>query len=258
MTVQHLYKYGTINEYSEGLFTTPSVWFSPPTQLNDPFECRPYFTFEDNIEEDNRDQIIETLKRGLRRRNPASGNEHITALATSIYLEGRRKNPETWECFGNHLRQGLTNNIGLYCLSSKPNDILMWSHYGSGHSGFCLKFEATDNTPFFGRAQKVQYSEDFPIIGFNTPIDKQVDLVLLTKFQGWSYEREWRIIDHDSGPGLKEYPSELLTGVIFGIKMTPENKNKIRDWIIRSSRDVIFYQAELNEKKFAIEIQQTE
>ena len=50
----------------------------------------------------------------------------------------------------------------------------------------------------------------------------------------------------------------MLTGVIFGIKMTPENKNKIRDWIIRSSRDVIFYQAELNEKKFAIEIQQTE
>ena len=34
MTVQYLYKYGTINEYSEGLFTTPSVWFSPPIQLN--------------------------------------------------------------------------------------------------------------------------------------------------------------------------------------------------------------------------------
>ena len=254
MTVQHLYKYGTINEYSECLFTIPSVWFSPPIQLNDPFECRPYFTFEGN-----RDQIIEALKRVLRQHNPASGNDEITAIATSIYLEGRHKSPETWEELRNHLLQYLTNNIGLYCLSSKPNDILMWSHYGSGHSGFCLKFEATDNTPFFGGAQEVQYSKDFPSIDyFNTPKNEQVDLVLLTKFQGWSYEREWRIIDHDSGPGLKEYPSELLTGVIFGIKMTPENKNKIRDWITRSGRDVIFYQAELNEKKFAIEIQQTE
>ena len=252
MTVQHLYKYGTINEYSKCLFSTPSVWFSPPTQLNDPFECRPYFTFEGN-----RDQIIETLKRGLRRRYPASGNDDITATATSIYLEGRHRNPEIWEGLRNHLLQYLTNNIGLYCLSSIPNDILMWSHYGCGHSGFCLKFEAADDTPFFGRAQKVQYSRDFPIIDFNTPIDKQVDLVLLTKYLGWCYEKEWRIIDHETGPGLKEYPSELLAGVIFGIKMPPENKNKIRDWINHGGRDVIFYQANLNEKKYAIEIQET-
>lgn len=253
MTVQHLYKYGNINEYSERLFTTPVVWFSPPSQLNDPFECRPYFTFEGN-----KDQIVEALKRVLRRYNPESGNDDITAIAASIYLERRHERPEIWGELRHHLLQHLTNNIGLYCLSSKPDDILMWSHYGSGHSGFCLKFEATANTPFFGVAQKVQYSKDFPSVDyFNTPKNEQVDRVLLTKFQGWSYEREWRIIDHDSGPGLKEYPSELLTGVIFGIKMPAEDKIKIRDWINRGGRDVSFYQAVLNEKKFAIEIQQT-
>lgn len=253
MTDQHLYKYGTINEYSKSLFATPSVWFSPPSQLNDPFECQPYFTFEGN-----RDQIIEALKHVLRHHKPASGNDEITAIATSIYLEGRHSRPETWEGLRNHLLQYLANNVGLYCLSSKPNDILMWSHYGSGHSGFCLKFEATADTPFFGRAQEVRYSKNFPNIDyFNTPKDEQIDLVFLTKFQGWSYEKEWRIIDHESGPGLKEYPSELLTGVIFGIKMPQENKNKIRDWINHSGRDVIFYQAKLNEKKFAIALQQT-
>ena len=254
MTVQYLYKYGTINEYSEGLFTTPSVWFSPPSQLNDPFECRPYFTFEGN-----REQIMEALIRQLRLRYPASGDDQIIAMASSLYFEGRHRDPERLEELRKDLLQRLANNIGLYCLSSKPNDILMWSHYGSGHSGFCLKFEATANTPFFGNAQKVRYSENFPNIDyFNTPIDEQVDFVFLTKFLGWSYEEEWRIIDNENGPGLKKYPTELLTGVIFGIKMLQENKNKIRDWINRSGRDVSFYQAELNEKKFAIEIQQTE
>ena len=251
MTVQHLYKYGAINEYSECLFVTPSVWFSPPSQLNDPFECRPYFTFGDD-----RTQNIETLKRGLRRRYPASGDDHITAMATSIHLESRSRNPETWEeGLRNHFRQRLPNAVALYCLSSKPDDILMWSHYGSGHSGFCLKFEATTYTPFFGRAQEVQYSEDLPIVDvFNTPINEQIDLVFLTKFSGWSYEEEWRIIDHDTGPGLKEYPSELLTGVIFGTKMPQKDKNRIRDWINHGGREIIFYQAELDEKKFAIEI----
>lgn len=253
MTVQYLYKYGSIDEYSEFLFTTPSVWFSPPVQLNDPFECRPYFTFEGN-----REQIIEAIIRQLRQRFPASGDDQIIAMATSLYLEDRHRDPEKSEELRKNLLQNFANNIGLYCLSSKPDDILMWSHYGSGHSGFCLKFEATANTPFFGNAQKVRYSESFPNIDFfNTPIDEQVNLVFLTKFLGWSYEEEWRIIDNATGPGLKEYPSELLTGVIFGIKMSRENKNKIRDWINRSGRDVIFYQAELNEKKFAIEIQQT-
>ena len=253
MTVQYLYKYGAINEYSECLFAAPSVWFSPPSQLNDPFECRPYFTFKGN-----RDQIIETLKRGLRRRYPESGDDEITAQAVSYYLGGRYRNPETWEELRNHSIQHLANNIGLYCLSSKPDDILMWSHYGSGHSGFCLKFKATAYTPFFGRAQEVQYSEDLPIVDVsNTPINEQIDLIFLTKFSGWSYEEEWRIIDHETGPGLKEYPSELLTGVIFGIKMPKEDKNRIRDWINHGGREVIFYQAELNEKKFAIEIKRT-
>ena len=178
MTVQHLYKYGTINEYSERLFTTPSVWFSPPIQLNDPFECRPYFTFEGN-----REQIMEALIRQLRLRYPASGDDQIIAMASSLYLEGRHRDPERAEELRKTLLQGFASNIGLYCLSSKPNDILMWSHYGSGPSGFCLKFEATANTPFFGNAQKVRYSENYPNVDyFNTPIDEQIDFVFLTKF----------------------------------------------------------------------------
>ena len=256
MTVQHLYKYRTIDEYSECLLTTSSVWFSPPAQLNDPFECRPFITFEGN-----REQFIEKISHLLRQQFPAHGNDQIRAMAASYYLDflkGSHRNTDVWAAeIRNHLHRRLANNIGLYCLSAKSNDILMWSHYGSDHSGFCLKFDATDNTPFFGRAQKVQYSENYPEIDyFNTPEDKQIDLVLLTKFLGWSYEEEWRIIDHDDGPGLKKYPPELLTGVIFGIKMTPDDKNKIRDWIARSGRDVIYYQAELNEKKFAVEILQ--
>ena len=218
MMGQHLYKYGTINEYSESLFATPSVWFSAPSQLNDPFECRPYFTFEGN-----REQIMEALIRQLRLRNPASGDDQIIAMASSLYLEGRHRDPERTEELRKTLLQRFANNVGLYCLSSRPNDILMWSHYGSGHSGFCLKFEATANTPFFGNAQKVRYSENFPNVDFfNMPIDEQVNLVFLTKFLGWSYEEEWRIIDNHTGPGLKKYPLELLTGVIFGIKMTQE------------------------------------
>ena len=250
MTIQRLYKYGSLGEHSEALFSTPTVWFSPPSQLNDPFECRPWFTFDGS-----RDQIIEVLKRELRRQRPEIGEHDITATAISIYLEGRHRNPATWEGLRRDVISTLGNRIGLYCLSAKPDSILMWSHYGRDHTGYCLEFEATDHTPFFGAAQQVRYSEDFPVVDFfNTPNEEQVNLIFLTKFSGWAYEEEWRIINHDNGTGLREYSPHLLTSVIFGLKMRPEQKALIREWVGRRGHDVAFYEAQQSERKFTIEI----
>jgi hypothetical protein len=248
MTIQRLYKYGSLGEHSEALFSTPTVWFSPPSQLNDPFECRPWFTFDGT-----RDQIIGLLKRELRRRRPETGEYDITATAVSIYLDGRHRNPATWEGLRRDAISTFANTVGLYCLSAKPDSILMWSHYGRDHTGYCLEFEATDHTLFFGAAQQVRYSEDFPVVDcFNTPNDKRVNLIFLTKFSGWAYEEEWRIIDHDSGPGLREYPPHLLTSVIFGLRMTPEQKALIREWVGRRGHDVAFHEARQSERKFTI------
>lgn len=49
--MKYLYKYGRLNEYSEALFSKPQVWFSASLELNDPFECRPWYTFEGSTEQ---------------------------------------------------------------------------------------------------------------------------------------------------------------------------------------------------------------
>ncbi len=51
MTIERLYKYGRLNEYSEALFSTRQIWMSSPNQLNDPFECRPWFKCEGTQEQ---------------------------------------------------------------------------------------------------------------------------------------------------------------------------------------------------------------
>jgi len=108
----------------------------------------------------------------------------------------------------------------------------MWSHYAADHSGYCLEFEATDNTQFFSAAQQVKYATKFPVVDiFTTPTEEQLDRIFLTKFQGWSYEREWRIVDIKSGPGPREYPRELLRSVIFGLKMPEAEREMIRAWV---------------------------
>jgi hypothetical protein len=147
--------------------------------------------------------------------------------------------------------------IGLYCLSRVQDRILMWSHYAQEHRGYCLEFEATDHTPVFGEAQPVLYSDDYPIIEFfETPHEKRVDLVFLTNYTGWAYEEEWRIIDVHNGSGLRTYPTELLKGVIFGLRMSANDKDRVREWVARRGHPVRFLQAVQDGRNFSIEIQE--
>jgi hypothetical protein len=132
----------------------------------------------------------------------------------------------------------------------------MWSHYGGDHKGYCLEFETTDHTPVFGEAQQVLYSDSYPIIDFfKTPKEKQVDLIFLTKYTGWSYEQEWRIVDFQNGPGLRPYSPELLKSVIFGLRMADDNKNRIRNWVKKRGHAVQFLQATQDDRKFSIGIE---
>lgn len=252
VTIERLYKYGYINENSEALFSTAQVWCSAPSKLNDPFECRPWFTFDGN-----KDEIIESLARILHKNNPQMTQDTATAEAVAIYFQGRHRDPKTWEALRQDVVQMLGNKIGLYCLSRIPDSILMWSHYGYKHEGYCVEFEATDHTVVFGEAQPVLYSDSYPIVDFfKTPKEKQVDLIFLTKYTSWAYEQEWRIIDFQNGPGLRKYPVELLKSVTFGLCMSEPNKALIRKWVRRRDHDVEFFQADQDDRKFSIQLRE--
>lgn len=252
MTVQSLFKYGKLNEYSEAAVSTPTVWFSPLAQLNDPFECRPWFTFNGR-----RKDIVDSMARGLRHYRPDLTPENARAAAVRIFREGRHRDPDTWERLRKDMIETLGQQVGLYCLSEHNDSILMWSHYAADHSGYCLEFEATNHTPFFGAALQVKYSAEFPVIDFfTTPTEEQVDLVFLTKYDGWSYEGEWRIIDHDTGPGIQEYPRELLRSVTFGLRMPDENRETIKKWVKRRGHAVKFFEARRHEQQFRIVVEE--
>ena len=252
MTIERLYKYGHLNEHSEELFSTAQIWCSAPLKLNDPFECRPWFTFDGT-----KDEIIESLSRILRKNNPTMTQETATVEAVAIYLQGRHRDPRTWEALRQGVVQMLGNKIGLYCLSRIPDSILMWSHYGYEHQGYCLEFEATDHTEVFGEAQPVLYSDSYPIVDFfKTPKEKQVAPIFLTKYASWAYEQEWRIIDFQNGPGPRQYPAELLKSVVFGLRMSEPNKVLIRKWVSRRGRDVRFFEAHQDDRKFSLELRE--
>jgi hypothetical protein len=252
MTVDFLYKYARLNQYSEASFTTATIWLSPPSQLNDPFECRPWLTFDATQE-----QIVASLARTLLRRYSNLTPEEVHARALQMFLT--KKPTLDWEQTRGGMIKKFSERIGLYCMSQVSNSILMWSHYAQDHLGYCLQFEATDFTPVFGGAQQVRYAEDLPSVDiFTTPTEDQVDRIFTTKFVGWSYEQEWRLIDHERGPGRRDYPAELLKGVIFGLRMPQEDRVQIRNWLEKRGHPVKLYEAIQDQRRFAIEVREVD
>ncbi|WKN22001.1 DUF2971 domain-containing protein [Azotobacter vinelandii] len=248
MSIERLYKYGRINEYSEQVFSGSTIWQASAASLNDPFECTPSFVFTHEP-----DKIMAQLVRTLRKNNPSLTHDLAVAEATAIYLQGRHRNPAMWEALWAELIHMYRHKVGLYCLTERNDSILMWSHYAADHAGYCLEFEATDYTPVFGAAQRVSYTDAYPEINlYNTPSEDKVALSFLTKFTDWSYEKEWRIIDHDAGPGSREYPSELLKSVIFGLRMKDEHKVLIKKWLGARRTPVRLYQAGQGKDRFEV------
>ena len=148
-----------------------------------------------------------------------------------------------------------TQKVGIYCLSEVANSILMWSHYAAGHEGYCIEFEASDSTPVFGEAQQVNYSPQYPMVEmFRMTGRQKADLTFLTKHRGWRYEREWRIIANETGPGHYPYPSQLMNRVIFGLSTSTKIKKKIREYASSRETPVRFAQATRHPHRFAIEI----
>ncbi len=139
----------------------------------------------------------------------------------------------------------LNNDGSLRCFCLTENDMstLMWAHYGDSYKGCMLGFQHIDelSTPF-ASAEKVQYSDETPIIGSavdfylygpNKKQNKDTRLAIYyTKSEDWEYEKEWRVIykpkviDDKPYTDFKFYPLELAS-ITFGLKLDRKNKHQI-------------------------------
>jgi hypothetical protein len=128
----------------------------------------------------------------------------------------------------------------------------MWAHYAASHRGFCLGFYPDRVGALYG-AQPVNYSEDYPEVSFlNDSEEEVVRRMMATKSQQWQYEAEWRVIDSDRGPGLREFSNTALREVIFGLRMTEEDKLAIRDALRRGGQSPLLLQALKSENEYEL------
>jgi len=95
-----VFKYFSLNEYNFESLENKYLFFSKPTDFNDPYDC---------------------------------SSDLISFINKNSKSKIRHKQKE--KAFSENL-----NKIGICCFSRKNDSILMWSHYASNHKGFCVEY----------------------------------------------------------------------------------------------------------------------
>jgi hypothetical protein len=94
-----------------------------------------------------------------------------------------------------YAQKRLSEKFGLICMSRTWQSPVMWAHYGDKHKGVCLGFDVVDTAPI-----EVQYTSDrlTHLLGENPTLSdldiNAIQELMTTKYQDWSYEREWRFV----------------------------------------------------------------
>lgn len=215
-----LFKYRSFDDkgYYLDNINNNKLWLSKAVDFNDPFDAR-VFTQTDRFFEEHK-QILEKMKNDSNI-NPKDVDDYEGIINV---MEENRPLMKLKNEINAHIHR-----IG--CLSEVKDSILMWSHYSSNHSGFCIEY-ATDELKLMDENATSLY----PVFYLNIKKDQREDILngiklyklfaVLRKSKEWKYEKEWRFvvsindeIDHLIMPRIK--------AIYIGCNVTEKNKEII-------------------------------
>ena len=167
------------------------------------------------------------------------------------FLKGSIKNlQENAEIIANKLQDELYENVSkkfcVLCLTTNPNDPLMWGYYADGHRGFMLEFNTND--PRFALSDKLHqiiYSASPPTYDQSVASHGWWKI----KSKAWEHENEYRIIStlddcekkivNGKTIYLRHLPRTCVKAVYMGLKIEESIKKTITD-ICKSSGIAVF------------------
>lgn len=151
---------------------------------------------------------------------------------------------------------------GVLCFSTSDSEPLLWSHYAEKYRGCCISFDIDESvsleqtvpidTPrelLMPMAQLIAFAQDraqsgkFPIpegdpeleaFGKEIDFEKSIRAVLFSKYSGWNYEREARILialkreQKDGSFYFADFDYMLNpVEVLLGARCTKEDEEKL-------------------------------
>ncbi|MCH9664453.1 MAG: DUF2971 domain-containing protein [Gammaproteobacteria bacterium] len=233
--ITSLYKYCPVKsdthlkkEYSVKNLLKHRAAFSSRKNFNDLFDSQVNFI------PPTKEELKAVLEGLPQRKKKAFKHDYLTG-----HLKGRLNKFE--KIISNTLDSYL-----FYCVTTKATSNLMWAHYASNHTGFCIEWDSTHI-----KAEQMDYEKKIAQIKLIDWIKREAEgksadedqkrfiRALCVKLKEWRYESEYRLLlgeDMDSpikkreeNFTLVEYPPQWIKSIIWGCRSTDKTKAYIRE-----------------------------
>lgn len=242
----HLYKYRSLRtkadkEHTSRILTHNEIYFAKRKKFNDPFDCNFHISCGTDFN---------TYKARLKQLNPNMQEEEIDKqtrkdLQPKIIRKRERK-------INNDIRR-INETFGVFSMSAKRDNLLMWSHYADHHKGICIEFKTTHGKLFGCDILNVEYDVKCPIFTVCDDMNlERVKKFVRTKFLDWAYEEEWRIIYEKTG--CQFFPPEEISGVILGSRISKKNKELVLKCLSLNNCTAKLYEAHECKDRFGLDI----
>ena len=185
-------------------------------------------------------------------------------LHQEIYIPSPSKFNDPFDCrpvFSNDI---VKNNeiiekqhklFGVFSVTAKNNNVLMWAHYANEHQGFCVGFDSYKLFNLFNSGRKkLNYEDKYPVISSTDDRTLKIIKMFYTKAKYWKYEEEYRLLKADYSNISEEIDKEIITEIILGYKMSTSDRRDILKLISLELPHVKVYEAKPKFKSFELEI----
>lgn len=261
-----LYKYRSWQEeippekrLQRRILTHSEIYFPCPKGFNDPFDSKILKRY-DLLSIDER---ISFLYVHLYRKYSNLSEHEIHNKFVKELEKGKILSNSTLRKWGKRYTENLISNHGIFSTSKRNDDILMWTHYGNSHKGFCIGFDSQKLYEYLNSLGykvgffQVTYDNNYPTI---LPKIKKKDIIqniftqLTTKAKKWGYEKEYRyiIVEKSSIPIVID--KDIYKSITFGCEIDPDIEKELRERIHFDFPKMKFYKAFKFNDKFKLEI----
>lgn len=117
-----------------------------------------------------------------------------------VYTKGMLNGDDLLEIRGSKARYNILS------LGHRPDNMLMWSYYSGGHSGFVVGVEISDEDV---DVNPIEYVDELKLENVNGDLPKYI---LSRKLRLWEHEQEFRVFKREDS-FVKVKVKELLFGV---------------------------------------------
>lgn len=157
-------------------------------------------------------------------------------------------------------------STGIFSLSKKIDNELMWAYYASGHCGYAIIFDTDvlaksyDQGKWGGMYEfDMHYSSHLPRFDIGRvgkeDVVKTLSLFLGNKSKAWKHEAEHRLVFEKGGQCLKiDY--RAIKGFVFGCRMSDDAIDQVMKTF--SGRDLRYYQVALEDNSYKLTLKRLE